>query len=183
MVDEEKVQLISQIYSLKEAAASVVGIMDNRIYREKDSPRKGYGTWKFPETFTLADAWEKRQVYFLDPEMAKKNFEEFIDNNLFSSVKNKRFSKYDFLVLHQGDLDEIESKIGEKEFDRLWLKLQKKTGYMVLVSGRGMPKIAREKRLRWVSYSALADELLNKSKLELIELLYSLRATSIVEER
>lgn len=181
-----RIQVALSVFLLKESAATTIGILDNRIYRQGRTDRgtKGYGFGKFPPNFKLYETWEKRRVYFFDPKAAKENFELFVEQELFPTEKPRNFRKYDFLVLHQGDLDEIQTKMEreEKNFERVWTKLEQKAKHIVIVTGRGKPQIATDRKLRWVGYSALADELLGKSKIELVEMLYSLRATVRAEK-
>lgn len=186
--EKQRTHLAQSVFLLKEAAATTVGILDNRIYRQGESKllegNKGYGFGKFPNSFTLSETWKKRRVYFLDPKRAKEDFEEFIEEQLLPPLAARDFEKYDFLILHQGDLDEIQSKMKrvEKNFESVWSKLEQKAKHLVIVTGRGMPQIALDRKLHWVGYSALADELLGKSKIELVEMLYSLRATVNTEK-
>jgi len=163
------------IYRLIEASAISIAILDERIWLERERKNfGGMGTKKYSSDVTLKKVWEKRRIYLLDADKALSNFDEFIKESFQS--KGDRYWEYDFLVAHQGRLEEIEKKVGHEKFNSGWEEMKKKARWVIINTGRGKPPLAEKEGLRYVEYSNLGETLLKGAKLDLAYLLFALQA-------
>jgi len=158
------------LWSLKEAAAITVAVLDERVFMERNrAAREAVGKYECPENKTVEGAWKKRRVYLLDHKQAIKQFDSFLEGG----------EKYDFFIIHQGIIDEVKKR-NEGRFDEGWRRIKGCSRWIVIDTGRGEPGQARAERLRWVEYSVLSDRLINNAaeKYGLAQLLFALRAKS-----
>jgi len=167
---------IVELLRLWEASAISVAVIDERIWLERDrQARHGVSKYADNSDFCLVlNAWKKRRVYLLDPDKAKRNFNEFVTNCL---IPPEGAQFYDFVIIHQGIIDEIKKSIGDG-FKKPWEGLREKARWVIIDTGRGRPDQAKEERLRWVEYSNLAECLVTfaADKLRLAHLLFALQA-------
>lgn len=163
-------------YQIKEMAAISVAVIDERIWLERDGDAvAGVDKYKYAENKKQRKAWEKRRVYLQDTDEARKDFREFV-NQLKPPNEDPYF---DFIIIHQGIIDEVKKQLGENEFRRSWETLKSKARWVIIDTGRGEPEMARNERLRWVEYSNLAECLVRNAgdKMTLAHLLWALRFT------
>lgn len=159
---------------IKEAAALSVAIIDERVWLEKDGAAtegvKKYGG----AARSRIVVWRKRRVFVQDTNHALRNFSEFVDT-LAPPDRNI----FDFIIIHQGIIDGVRDRVGEKFLEK-WDSLRRKARWVVVDSGRGQPEQARADDLRWIEYSNLAECLIQHAgdKFRLAELLWTLRASS-----
>ena len=136
----------------------------------RDTSRSA-GKMKYSNQMTFETAWAKQRVTVLDAVSAKMDFSSFVDNLQPPRGSNR----YDFLVVHQGDLDKIFDAIPES-FELLWKRLKAKARWVVIETGRGKPELAHSEGLRWVEYSNLAEILFHGSKLDLVSFMFALHS-------
>jgi hypothetical protein len=180
--DSAYVQLLSgNRWQIKETAAITVAILDERIYMERERPAtSGWGGVDrySDQAKRLETVWEKRRVYLLDAQKALKDFGQTVQE--VERIIDKTGCKFlDFLVIHQGIIDEIIKKHpGENGFQNNWTRLKSLFRWIVIDTGRGEPEQARKDRLRWVEYSNIADCLIQYAgdKFRLAQVLFALRA-------
>jgi hypothetical protein len=153
---------------IKEFSSMTVAIIDERIWMKKDI-EASHGTKKYTndESKKLARVWGKKGVNIMDTEAASDDFEEFVRNIDIN---------YDFLVIHQGIIEDAKAKLDN--FQSVWEGLKGRCRWIVVDTGRGKPDRAHEEGLRWVEYSNLSECVVESSgdKKKLVELLTSLRA-------
>jgi len=158
---------------IKEAAALSVAVIDERVWLEKDGVG-AEGSKYYKVDNSRRAVWQKRRVYLQDADAAFQDFDDFV-----SKLFPEAISVFDFLIIHQGIIDNAREKTGDN-FSAIWQKLEHKARWVVIDSGRGQPEQARAHNLRWVEYSNLAECLVHYAgnKLKLAELLWTLRASS-----
>ena len=159
---------------IKEAAGLSVAIIDERVWLEKDGAASE-GVKKYSAAAQSSYmVWRKRRVFVQDTNKALRNFGEFVD-----SLTPPDRGVFDFLIIHQGIIDGVKDRVGEK-FRDMWDTLRRKARWVVVDSGRGQPEQARADDLRWVEYSNLAECLIQHAgdKFRLAELLWTLRASA-----
>jgi hypothetical protein len=157
---------------IREAAGLSVAVIDERVWLERDGvATEGASHYKDVSRLTV---WKKRRVFLQDTNLALEDFDTFVN-----SLSPTSISVFDFVIIHQGIIDSVREKTGSN-FDAIWLRLERKTRWLVIDSGRGQPEQARKDDLRWVEYSNLAECLVQYAgnKLKLTELLWTLRASS-----
>jgi hypothetical protein len=153
---------------IKEYTCISVAIIDERIWMKRDiDARYGISKYNDPISCKLANVWEKRRVKIMNTDLAFKDFKKFVDG--IESI-------YDFLVVHQGIIEDAKSKLDD--FRSVWNELKSQCRWIVVDTGRGKPDRAREEGLRWVEYSNLSECIVESSgdKKKLVDLLTSLRA-------
>lgn len=77
--------------------------------------------------------WARKGVDIWDVDRAINNFKQF--------VKTFPNEKYQFLIFHQGEIDEIKKR-NRDEFEGLWKNLKTKVLCTVIDTGRGVPEQA-----------------------------------------
>jgi hypothetical protein len=161
-------------YLIKEMAAISVAVIDERIWLEKDG-RAVVGVSKYSndENKKRINTWKKRRVYLQDTDKVRRNFKEFVKE----LEPTNRDCFFDFIIIHQGIIDEVRKQLGENEFQETWEALKSKARWVIITTGRGEPEMARNERLRWVEYSNLAECLVQSAgdKIILAHLLWGLR--------
>jgi hypothetical protein len=161
-------------YLIKEMAAISVAVIDERIWLEKDG-RAVVGVSKYSndENKKRINTWKKRRVYLQDTDKVRRNFKEFVKE----LEPPNRDCFFDFIIIHQGIIDEVRKQLGENEFQETWEALKSKARWVIITTGRGEPEMARNERLRWVEYSNLAECLVQSAgdKIILAHLLWGLR--------
>jgi hypothetical protein len=176
--DSAYVQLLSgNRWQIKETAAITVAILDERIFMERDRSAT-CGVYRYSDQAKrLETVWEKRRVYLLDDQKALQDFGKFV-GEVENFIDQKRCEFFDFLVIHQGIIDEIKKHQGENGFQNDWTRLKSLFRWIVIDTGRGEPEQARKDRLRWVEYSNIADCLIQGAgdKFRLAQVLFALRA-------
>ena len=169
-------------WRVKEAAAISVGVLDERIFLEKDKEaREGVSKYECASYKKIINAWEKRRVYLFNHEDAINDFEEFVEG------VEKKHQALDFFIIHQGIIDEIKKRDQAKQtakFSKGWSRLKGITRWLIIDSGRGHPDQAIKECLRWVEYSNLADCLVQHAaiKYNLAQLLFALQAEFTTRE-
>ena len=117
--------------------------------------------YKFPQQVdqavqsskSLFNVWEKRRVYLQNADDAVANFSDFVEH-MHPPDGNDCF---DFVVIHQGIIDEVKKTLTLDKFNAAWTKLKKRTRWLVIDTGRGLPEQARLESHRWVEYSNVAE--------------------------
>jgi hypothetical protein len=161
-------------YLIKEIAAISVAVIDERIWLEKDGNAvAGVIKYKNAENKKRINTWKKRRVYLQDTDKVRRNFKEFVKE----LKPPNRDCFFDFIIIHQGIIDEVRKQLGENEFQEAWEALKSKARWVIITTGRGEPEMARNERLRWVEYSNLAECLIQNAgdKIILAHLLWGLR--------
>jgi len=103
---EEEPYLKNQLI---EMGATNIAIVDDRIWRTKNKICT-VGKYKKKSSKELLTLWKKQGVDIYDVDVAINNFEEFVE-----SFPNE---KYQFLIFHQGEIDEIKKR-NRNEFEGL----------------------------------------------------------------
>jgi uncharacterized protein YkuJ len=161
-------------YLIKEMAAISVAVIDERIWLEKDGDAvAGVKYYNNAENKKRINTWKKRRVYLQDTDKVRRNFKEFVKE----LKPPNRDCFFDFIIIHQGIIDEVRKQLGENEFQEAWEALKSKARWVIITTGRGEPEMARNERLRWVEYSNLAECLIQNAgdKIILAHLLWGLR--------
>lgn len=166
-------------WRVKEAAAISVGVLDERIFLEKDKKAKeAVSRYQCENNRKIENAWRKRRVYLFNHEDAINDFKNFVEN------LKQSYKALDFFVIHQGIIDAIKKRDEEKrdnKFSSGWKELKEITRWLIIDTGRGRPDQAIKECLRWVEYSNLADCLVQRAaiKYNLAQLLFALQAEFI----
>ena len=161
-------------YLIKEMAAISVAVIDERVWLEKDGDAvAGIKYYNNAENKKRINTWKKRRVYLQDTDKVRRNFKEFVKE----LEPTNRDCFFDFIIIHQGIIDEVRKQLGENEFQESWEALKSKARWVIITTGRGEPEMARNERLRWVEYSNLAECLIQNAgdKIILAHLLWGLR--------
>jgi hypothetical protein len=161
-------------YLIKEMAAISVAVIDERIWLEKDGKAvAGVSKYKNKDNQKRINTWRKRRVYLQDTDEVRRNFKKFVEE--LKPPNGDCF--FDFIIIHQGIIDEVRKQLGENEFQETWEALKSKARWVIITTGRGEPEMARNERLRWVEYSNLAECLVQSAgdKIILVHLLWGLR--------
>jgi len=176
--DSAYVQLISgNRWRIKETAAVTVAILDERVFMERERMAT-YGVDRYSEQArSLEKAWKKKRVYLLDDHQALENFSKFVEM-VREIICQTGCEFFDFLVIHQGIIDEIKKRQGQQSFEQGWCQLKNLFRWVVVDTGRGEPEQAKIDRLRWVEYSNIAECLIQGAadKFRLVQLLFALQA-------
>jgi hypothetical protein len=163
-------------WRVKEAAAISVGVLDERVFLEKDNEaREAVDKYSKSENKKIIKAWQTRRVYLFNHESAIGDFEQFVQNKL------AYYGFLDFFIIHQGIIDAIKKSDEEKhtsKFTKGWNILKEKVRWLIIDTGRGRPDQAIRECLRWVEYSNLAEFVLQRCavKYDLAQLLFALQA-------
>lgn len=158
------------LMQLREAAAAKIAVMDERIFDRRDDLSAG-GASRALEGQTFEDSWEKRRLYLLDHNEAAHRFTEFGLKGLDEG------EIYDVLVVHQGILDKL-AKLPHEIYQVGWQRLKARARFVVVDTGRGKPEVSRAENLRWLEYSNLSEAVFRGTKLDVVSLLFALRAES-----
>jgi hypothetical protein len=159
------------IERLVEVACTNVGVLDKRLWEEGDaSMTVGVEDPDDPFEGGIKSVLKRQNIFVLDTDSALSNFEQFVENLPCG---------FHFLIMHQGEIDDINRK-EFKRFDDFWTELKRKVGHVIITTGRGKPDRALKEGLKWVAWSELQEILFAKPatiacKLRLVNLLYSLR--------
>ena len=168
---ELEVPTLVALMQLKEAAAVKIAVLDERIFDRRHDAASGTGT-KYLKNSKFGKAWAKRRVYLLDHEKAEKSFKTLP----LDGLEEGEF--YDVLVVHQGIIDKLRDKLKQspQEYEAGWRRLKERARFVVVDTGRGKPDTARDEGLRWLEYSNLSEAVFRGSKLDVVSLLFALRA-------
>lgn len=165
-------------WRIKEAAAIRVGVLDERVYLDRERPASiGVTNYKNQGNKISINAWKKSRVDIINYKDAKENFLKFVTE--LGADQNGKIL-YDFFIIHQGIIDEIKKSDDRNKthfFEKGWLDLAKKVRWIIITTGRGSPPQANKNRLRWVELSNLVDALIKNAadKLGLARLLFALQ--------
>jgi len=165
---DEESYLIGQLI---EMGATTIAIVDDRIWKTRNKI-VNVEKYKIESSKEILSLWERKGVDICDVDCAINDFEQFVEN--FPK------QKYQFLIFHQGEIDEIKKRTGDK-FKQLWKILKNRVLCTVIDTGRGVPEQALEDNLRWVPYSLLQECIIEKAghslaKKRLVDLLVTLKA-------
>jgi len=158
---------------LIEMGAIKIAVVDDRVWQAREK-QISHSKYKDDSIKKLYRWWEKKGIDICTVGDVTENFEKFV----------KEFPKdeYHFLIFHQGEIDEIQKKIGKAKFNSLWSNLKAKITLATIIdTGRGIPKQAKKDGLRWMHYSSLQECLIIKAnedlaKKRLVDCLFSLKA-------
>jgi hypothetical protein len=174
-------QTIGALCRLREAAALTALVLDERIFARAKEKRPAKPPFhKYSADMTRGQIWRKQRIYVMDHAFAEKTeaeemirrFKEFLR---IASSDSPPFP-YDFLIVHQGILDKMRRRLDAQTYPMLRLQMEALARHVVITSGRGRPGVEEEPVRRWVSFSALSNILLFGTKLDLADLLLSLRS-------